>query len=488
MVLGASGARIDLDGEDKWQPARLIPTSGIKGVDEQEKRATSALLSVMMAVPEFSRILLKKADAPAGQLKTYIEPEFTLEPGTKIRPDGALIVRRGGSVWKALVEVKTGTDDLRLDQIEAYLDLARERGFNAVITVSNQLSIASEDHPLAVDRRLTRKVGLFHWSWVEILTEAVVQREHRGIKDPDQAWILGELIAYLKHPQSGAMQFQDMGPNWVAVREAAHDGMLRPLDAGVNEVVVKWDQFIQYLCLHLAGDLGVDVSQVLPKPERDSPAARKQNLVRQLVQTKSLVATIRVKNAVSPITLTAALDARTITASVTLDAPGEGRPLTRVNWLIRQLNDAPDHARVSSSFTNVRDSNSAKLTDLRGNPTVLLLTDKSRAPRSFTVSLMKDMGTKRSGTSGSFIGEATELLLSFYRNIVQGLRPWASVAPKLPITRDSSDIAGQPENVVDEVATTESLAATRDTSGVHATVIAATDEAAVDDGYTGPSP
>ena len=118
MVSGTSGARIDLDGEDKWQPARLIPTSGIKGVDEQEKRATSALLRDDGGA-EFSRILLKKADAPAGQLKTYIEPEFTLEPGTKIRPDGALIVRRGGSVWKALVEVKTGTDDLRLDQIEA---------------------------------------------------------------------------------------------------------------------------------------------------------------------------------------------------------------------------------------------------------------------------------------------------------------------------------------------------------------------------------
>ena len=28
--------------EDGWQPARLIPTSGIKGADEQERRATSA--------------------------------------------------------------------------------------------------------------------------------------------------------------------------------------------------------------------------------------------------------------------------------------------------------------------------------------------------------------------------------------------------------------------------------------------------------------
>jgi hypothetical protein len=59
--------------QDGWRPARLIPTSGIKGVDDQETRATSALLSVMMAVPEFARTLLKKVDAPAGTVRTYIE-------------------------------------------------------------------------------------------------------------------------------------------------------------------------------------------------------------------------------------------------------------------------------------------------------------------------------------------------------------------------------------------------------------------------------
>lgn len=279
-----SGERL-VDGEERWQPARLIPTSGIKGVDEQEKRATSALLSVMMAVPDFSKILLRKANAIGGSLKTYIEPEFTLETDQKTRPDGAMIVRRGSNTWKAFVEVKTGTNELRADQIEGYLDLARELGFDAVVTISNQLASAADSFPISVDRKKTKKVGLFHWSWVEILTEAVLQREHRGIKDPDQAWILAELIAYLKHPQSGAMQFQDMGPHWVTVREAAREGMLRPQDIGVSEVVGKWDQFIQYLCLHLAGDLGVDVTHVLSKQERDDPASRRHALVRQLVQT-----------------------------------------------------------------------------------------------------------------------------------------------------------------------------------------------------------
>ena len=43
--------------EDTWLAARLIPTSGINGVEEQERRATSALLAVMSAVREFGRAL-----------------------------------------------------------------------------------------------------------------------------------------------------------------------------------------------------------------------------------------------------------------------------------------------------------------------------------------------------------------------------------------------------------------------------------------------
>ncbi len=447
------------DGEEGWQPARLIPTSGIKGVDEQEKRATSALLAVMKAVPDFGHSLLRKASAPKGSITTSIEPQFTLATGQKVQPDGAIVVRRGSTRWCSLVEVKTQNNDLRRDQVEAYLDVARECEMDAVITISNQMMTATDSHPVAVDRKKTKRVSLYHWSWVEVLTEAVIQREHRGIDDPDQAWILSELIAYLKHPQSGAMQFQDMGPHWVTVREAAREGALLPHDSGVGEVAVKWDQFIQYLCLHLAGDLGVEVAQVLPRNEAGDPAARKSSLARELVQSKSLTGIIRIKNAISPITLSASLSARTTTASVTIDAPSEGKPATRVNWLTRQLKDAPDTARLTTSFQGVREQKSARLGDLRTDPAAILLPDRSRMPKTFTLSETKEMGTKRGGVSGSFIGEATDLLLSFYRLVVQPVKAWSAPAPKLPLSRDASDIAEEPTNVVSRVAATEAAQA-----------------------------
>lgn len=51
-----------------------------------------------------------------------------------------------------------------------------------------------------------------------------MQKEFRGVADPDQAWILGELIRYLEHPKSGAVEFTDMGPSWVPVRDAVATG------------------------------------------------------------------------------------------------------------------------------------------------------------------------------------------------------------------------------------------------------------------------
>jgi hypothetical protein len=68
---------------------------------------------------------------------------------------------------------------------------------------------------------------LWHLSWWQIVTEAIVQHRHHGVADPDQAWILAELIAYLDSAASSAGGFDDMGPNSVPVRTGAPDRTLR---------------------------------------------------------------------------------------------------------------------------------------------------------------------------------------------------------------------------------------------------------------------
>ncbi len=65
-------------GEESWHEARLIPTSGINGAEEQERRATSAVLAVLTAVKEYNRAILGPFGAPAGAVEAFIEVPFAL--------------------------------------------------------------------------------------------------------------------------------------------------------------------------------------------------------------------------------------------------------------------------------------------------------------------------------------------------------------------------------------------------------------------------
>jgi hypothetical protein len=115
---------------------------------------------------------------------------------------------------------------------------------------------------------------MHHLSWIALITEATIQHEHRGISEPDQAWILEELIRYLEHPNSGALQFEDMGQHWVSVRNSAKDGTLRETDPGVEEVVEHWIEFMRFLSLQLGRELGAEVRQWLSKNERNDQSFR----------------------------------------------------------------------------------------------------------------------------------------------------------------------------------------------------------------------
>src|SRR5829696_328233 len=405
-------------------------TVGIRGQEEQEKRATSSLLAVMRAVPEFGQALVGPLGAPKGRMATYAEVQPKDAAGKTHIPDGAIVVERGKTSWSCLVEVKTGAAQLKDEQVNRYLDMARENRLDAVLTISNQITGSPSDSPVSVDRRKLRSVNLVHLSWWRILTEAIVQHRHRGISDPDQAWILGELIAYLDDERSGVSGFRDMGEHWVTVRNGAGDGTLRPSDPEVRDVAGRWDQFVEYLCLGLGQDLGRDVRPV--RPRQQDHAARLDLVAAALAAQGVLTAAIRVPDAVGPLTVEADLRARRVVTSVSLDAPADGRPVTRINWLVRQLKDAPDGLVIEASFPNVRGTTACVLSDVRENPHALLAADHKRPPRAFRLALSGPLGTKRGKGEKSFVRETRQQAIAFYRDLVQDLRAWRAAAPKLP--------------------------------------------------------
>jgi len=429
--------------EDKWHAARLIPTTGIGGQKDQEERATSSLLAVMKAVPAFGRAVLDHLDAPAGRIATYSEVRFSAEGERTTIPDGGIVVERGKTRWRCLVEVKTGNATLRADQIAGYLELARQHEIDAVLTISNQITSSPKESAVTVDPKVLKKVTMRHLSWWHILTEAIDQSRHRLISDPDQAWILDELIAYLDNERSGASGFEDLGDKWVAVRDGARAQTLNASDAGVREVAARWEQFVQYIALGLRQDLGRDVTTVWPK-DLDL-ASRRESIIAGLAGTGHLTGTVKVPDAVAPIHIDVDLRARQVTTSIEIAAPREGRSTTRITWLLRQLKDAPPNLRIDVRFALVKDSTSRLLTSALEKPDRLLLaSDPKREPRVFTLALTAPMGVKRGKKNGSFVGESKSQVLEFYRGVVQRIKPWTATAPKLPSPPDASEPEASP--------------------------------------------
>jgi len=425
--------------EQSWHEARLIPTSGINGPDEQERRATSALLAVIPAVREFGRALLKPYGAPAGTIEAYIEVPFLLGD-KKLYPDGLIRVSRGARSWTALVEVKTGSNELATEQLENYLDIAREQGFDAVITISNEIPAVAGQHPTKVDKRKLKKVDLHHIAWTQVLAEAVMQKEFRGVADPDQAWILGELIRYLEHSRSGALEFDDMGESWVSVRDAVAAGTVRPTDKPVAAVVARFDALLRFTSLRLGRQLGTEVVPVLSRAELADPALRAQALTQMLCAGGVMAGAITVPGAVGPLVITADLRASRVTCHVDLDAPRAGRPTTRVSWLVRQLKNAPETTRVECFNARARGSSAAELLGaVRGDPATLV-TDPGCDIRTFRVAATAALGAKRGRGRGSFIDSVLAATDVFYAEVLQNLKAWSAAPPKLrPASTDVPD-------------------------------------------------
>jgi hypothetical protein len=426
--------------EETWHQARLIPTSGINGAEEQERRATSALLAVMSSVREFGRALTQPLGAPAGTIETYIEVPFVWAE-KKCFPDGLIRVSRGQKSWTALVEVKTGLNELATDQLETYLEVAREQGFDALVTISNEIPPVAGQHPTKVDKRKLRKVALHHWSWSQVLSEAVMEKEHRGVADPDQAWILGELIRYLEHPRSGALEFEDMGPAWVGVRDAVAASTLRATDKAAPEVVARFEALLRYASLRLGRRLGTDVTPALSRKEVADPTVRAQALLASLVGTGTLTGAIRIAHTVGELEVVADLRAGKVTCYVDVAAPRDGRPATRVNWLVRQLKNAPENVRVEAFTAHSRGGSSAELLGVvRENPAVLL-TDPSKELRTFRIALDRPLGAKRGRGRGSFIDSVLDAVEDFYAEVLQHIRAWTAAPPKV---RDTAEEPAQP--------------------------------------------
>jgi len=399
--------------------ARLIPTLPDS---KKEEKATSCLLAVFMVVPEFARQVLSDAGAPVGkriQIECFTEIEFrTPEPGKNSRPDGLIIIKSGSKEWVALIEAKIGNSHLSPEQIEEYLDLARKHGIDALVTVSNQFATIPTHHPVKVNKQKLRTVQLFHFSWLSLVSKAILISDNKSVDDAEQAYILGELVNYLNSDISGVSALAKMHTDWKESCTNAQQGVtLNKTSDVVRNTVSSWHQLQRHLSLNLSMSIGSQVTIHLTRQRTNDAELNLQEDCATLSQKNFLDTNFVIKNAASNLHFCADFLRRTITISMKLEAPKDvSRATASINWLTRQIRGLDiDSVTIRAHWPGRVLMTSESLQGVIDDPKVLLPPGENILPSYLEVARVIDLAVRFKGA----------------KTVGQHLSKWVPKAPKI---------------------------------------------------------
>lgn len=418
----------------RGEPSRLFP---VLADTSKEGRTLSIFLACLENVDEFGRALMASLDQKMGvraRIETYTEVGLAKTiPGAKHRPDGLIVVTTGRSRWTALVEAKVGAAELTNEQIEAYLNLAKLNGIDAVITLSNQFTSLPTHHPLTVSGALTRKVQLFHWSWGYVITQAHVLKETDDVEDREQLLLLSELQRFLLHPSSGVKEFDQMPAAWADLCVKVAAGALPAARSSeAQEVVGAWHQALDRVTSVLSRQLNDHVEVQMSRVEAADPAVRMKGSLEGLTKDACLTNSLLVPDAAGPIQICADLRKRAISLQMRLKAPTDRQSTkARVSWLLRQLaRTEPRDVHVRLLWPGRAAPTQFPLAKLRDAPDLATTDREGMSVLSFEVLLVKDLGARFSQRK-IVVTELIKATTEFYDSVGGFLTAWQAKPPKI---------------------------------------------------------
>lgn len=439
---------------ERGEVARLIP---VVKESHQEDRATSILLAGMMAVDDFAKFLLAEIGQNLrlrSKVRCYTQIVFKKLPGEiKHRPDGLIEVVTGSRTWRAVVESKIGRATLTEEQIRDYIQAAKLNGIDAVITLSNQFATLPTHHPVRFSRALLKGIGLFHWSWMHIRTQAKLLLQDDEFTSDDQRYVLQEILRYFEHPSVGISGFDQMNPEWKELVLNVQTGA-RPSKNSeeVTTTVAAWYQEIRDLCLLMSRTLAEsqplkrNVRPKLSRAHAKDPLRRLKDDCDNFTKRYQLLAALDIPDAAAPVAVIADLRTRTIMCSMTLDAPKDKKGATaRTTWLLRQLPEskAPDII-VKALWPGKSAPTQSRLEDLRDNPKLLEVGKAGLRQHSFEILVVRDLAGKFSGRR-TFIEALETIVPEFYEQVGQHVRAWVPRPPKIEAREMPTEMTETPK-------------------------------------------
>ncbi|MCG8559806.1 MAG: hypothetical protein MI824_08405 [Hyphomicrobiales bacterium] len=414
--------------------ARLIP---VASASQKERHAASVLLATLSIVRPLARDLFATIGRRVGTttaVDAYTEVVFHNQNGERsARPDGLLILKTSRTEWRALIEAKIGNAKIDVEQIEAYARLARENAIDTIITISNELTVIPEQTPYALPSGIGRRVAVYHWSWMKLITVATLLIAREDQFDEEQHYILKEMVRYLSHENIGVKGFHRMCSDWKPLLSKVHAGAtVQKNDIDVVNTIKCWHQEQQDICLILSRHLRAPVSLRLKRSHRDDQSMRIADDAQALAETKRLMAAFEVPNLAGPMEVVADLRRRNIVCRMQVAAPEDRkRYASRLNWLLRQLPDDLDRSAVVRVYWKGGGETYASVPELRDDVKVADIERPGAVPRSFEVAVISDLERKFFGPQ-SFIEGLEAAVPQFYDSVAKHIREWRAMPPEGP--------------------------------------------------------
>jgi hypothetical protein len=434
-IVGLSKEEFDGFFESKQitaRVARLIPFS--KPGDEIS--LASVFMSSLKLIKEFRKQILSDLKMPSGgKLHVYTEVCFS---GGKDRPDGLLVVEKAGLIVDAaLIELKNGSNDLEVEQLERYASIAKELEIPRIVTISNQF--VSEPTQSPVPMKNSKSLTFYHLSWSYILTVShiLLASNDTNIEDEDQKEIMKEVIHYFESDKSSVCGFNQMKKGWVETVKKIHSRIsLKADDIETKEAVLSWQQEEMDIALKLSKCLGVIVSSGESKYKNDL-SKRLEDDTKKLITTNSLNSGLKIKGAASRISITAFIDKRAVEMHVSVRPPHDKKIKGQMSWLEKQINlcQTKNKDEFSKIFPELFIDIEIKNTSRPERVSAKNFWDvydhiKDKEIKEFGVVLFKDFGNDFSSRT-KFVSTIEDMAMNFYKLLVEHLKNHEVTAPKM---------------------------------------------------------
>jgi hypothetical protein len=284
--------------------------------------------------------------------------------------------------------------------------------------------------------RKALQVQLFHFSWLSIITRALLLIDNKVVEDPEQAYMLKELARYLEHESSGVTSSVRMSNSWRDVVQNVHQNMsLVKHDDHVSKAVSDWFQLLRFLSIKLSLALGQTCSISMPRKHVKDPTVRLGDAISEVCSTSELKSSIDIPNAGGKLEISVSFLRKTIDLGVNLETPKDVKQQrAAISFVLNQMKDFEgDDLTVRVNWPRRVPPTSLPIQQTReeSDRRQLIPDNFKDLPSSMDLMRVVDLGVGKLKSSSGLPEVAEAEMLRFYKDAIQNLKKWVPEAPQI---------------------------------------------------------